>query len=60
MNEWSYKAKELIATGREDLGGAVEAGKISLHRALRLAKPEKYGRRKMPGQSSENLECRIR
>jgi hypothetical protein len=37
-----YTAKELLATGRDDLIEQVEAGKLKLFRALKLAKPEKY------------------
>ena len=36
-----YSARELIATGRQDLIGACERGEISLHAALKQAKPEK-------------------
>jgi hypothetical protein len=36
------KAIELLKSGRSDLIAAVEAGSVSLHRALKLAKPEKY------------------
>ena len=35
-------AGELIRTGRNDLISSVEAGTITVHRALKLAKPEKY------------------
>lgn len=35
-------AIELMKTGRNDLFLAVEGGTMSMHRALKLAKPEKY------------------
>jgi hypothetical protein len=37
-----YKAGELFRIGREDLVTEVEAGRLALHAALKLAKPEKY------------------
>jgi hypothetical protein len=41
-----YMARELVATGREDLLEQVEAGKLSTLGALKLAKPEKYDKPK--------------
>jgi hypothetical protein len=38
-----YRAKELIATGREDLADEIMAGRLTLLGALKIAKPEKYG-----------------
>jgi hypothetical protein len=38
-----YMAKELVATGREDLADKVHLGKLSLLGALKLALPHKYG-----------------
>jgi hypothetical protein len=37
---WSYRGP-----GRSDLDAAVMAGTLSLHAALAIAKPEKYGRK---------------
>ena len=37
-----YKARELLNTGREDLIAAVDQGRLTIHAALKLAKPEKY------------------
>lgn len=37
-----YKARELAATGRADLVEQVKAGKMSLHAALKAAKPSKH------------------
>ena len=41
-----YLARELVATGREDLVDSLMAGRMSLPAALRIAKPEKYDRRR--------------
>ena len=41
-----YLARELIRTGREDLCAKVEAGQLKILDALRLAKPEKYVKRR--------------
>ena len=41
-----YMALELQRSGRGDLIAAVEAGGMSLHRALGLAKPARYGSRR--------------
>jgi hypothetical protein len=38
-----YSALELIRTGREDICDEVIAGRLKMHAALKLAKPEKYG-----------------
>ena len=38
-----YRAKELIATGREDLADEIMAGRLTILAALKIAKPEKYG-----------------
>jgi hypothetical protein len=38
-----YSARELIRTGREDIIAEVMAGRLKMHPALKLAKPEKYG-----------------
>jgi hypothetical protein len=38
-----FNARELVATGRNDLCEAVERGEIRLTEALRIAKPKKYG-----------------
>jgi hypothetical protein len=38
-----YKARELIHTGREDICDEVMTGRLKMHAALKLAKPEKYG-----------------
>jgi hypothetical protein len=39
-----YMARELVATGREDLCQSVERGEITVLAALKIAKPEKYTR----------------
>lgn len=44
-----YMAKELLATGRDDLSAAVLSGTMSLLAALRIAKPEKYGPKRKDG-----------
>jgi hypothetical protein len=41
-----YSAMELLATGRDDLVQAVQAGTMSMNAALKAAKPETYGPRK--------------
>ncbi len=41
-----YMARELKRTGREDLVTAVEQGKMSLHAALKLARPKRYAKSK--------------
>jgi hypothetical protein len=41
-----YLALELQRSGRADLVSAVERGEIKLHAALKIAKPEKYGKRR--------------
>jgi hypothetical protein len=41
-----YLAKELVATGREDLVDTIMAGRMSLPAALKIAKPAKYDRRR--------------
>jgi hypothetical protein len=38
-----YMGRELLNTGRDDLVRDVEGGRLSLHGALALAKPAKYG-----------------
>jgi hypothetical protein len=39
----SASARELIRTGHEDIIAEVMAGRLKMHPALKLAKPEKYG-----------------
>ena len=41
-----YSARKLLASGRDDLVAEVEAGRMSLHAALNLARPSKYDERK--------------
>jgi hypothetical protein len=38
-----YMARELMATNRSDLVTKVEAGRMTMLGALKLAKPQKYG-----------------
>jgi hypothetical protein len=40
-----YKVRELQRTGRDDLCDAIMRGEMSIHAALKIAKPEKYDRR---------------
>jgi hypothetical protein len=39
-----YRAREVLATGRDDLFAKVLAGELSVLAALKIAKPEKYDR----------------
>jgi hypothetical protein len=39
-----YMCKELAAIGRDDLVAEVEAGRLTVLAALKIAKPEKYTR----------------
>ena len=38
-----YMARELMATGQSDLIAKVDSGALTLHGALKLALPQKYG-----------------
>jgi hypothetical protein len=41
-----WKSVELLTSGREDLIREVDAGRMTLHRAMKIAKPERYDRQK--------------
>jgi formiminotetrahydrofolate cyclodeaminase len=41
-----YMARELMATGNQECIAAVNNGTMSLHGALKIAKPEKYDKRR--------------